>query len=188
MPRMPETLAALQRQGTVRVARLVELSFASETKRVHQGFGPLRTADGRIWSGIGELGQISDIDRAVTPGGGAPTLSLSGVDPDLIAKTLEASDEVKGRPAKIFEQHFDENLQLLDAPFAVYVGLMDRMTIQDQGGSATITISLVTPLYNRRRPAFGYLNDASQRRLHPGDNGLRDIASLVQRSRPWPQT
>lgn len=186
MPRMPETLAALQRGATVHVARLVRLDFASETARVHQGFGPLRTADGQIWSGLGELGQISDIDRAVTPGGGAPTLSLSGVDPGLIAKTLAASAEVKGRPAIILDQHYDENWTLLDAPFAVYSGLMDRMTIQDQGDTATISVSLVTLLYNRRRPAFGYLNDASQRRLHPGDTGLRDIASLVQRTRPWP--
>lgn len=188
MPRMPETLAALQRGGTVRAARLVQLEFTSETKYLHQGFGPLRTADGKIWSGLGELGQISDIDRAVVAGGGAPTLSLSGVNSDLIANALAASSEVKGQPALIFDQHFDENWNLLDAPFAVYSGLMDRMTIQDQGATATINVSLVTVLYNRRRPAFGYLNDASQRRLHPGDNGLRDIASLVQRNRPWPET
>lgn len=183
---MPETIAALQRGSTVRVARLVQLDFASGIQRLHQGAGPLRTADGAIWSGLGELGQIGDIEHDVVPSGGAPSLSLSGVDPSLIAKALAASSETKGRPARIFDQHFDENWGLLDAPFAVYVGLMDRMTIADNGDTATITVSLVTLLYNRRRPAYGYLNQASQSRLHPGDVGLSDIQALVQRNRAWP--
>ncbi|GJD41304.1 hypothetical protein [Methylobacterium bullatum] len=189
MPRMPETLAALQRGQTVRVARLVQLDFATQTKLLHQGAGPLRTADGRIWSGIGELGQISDIDRAVVPTGGSPTLTLSGVEPDLIAKTLAASAEVKGRPVRIYDQHYTEtggNIVLADVPLAIYSGLMDRISIADQGATATISVVTVTLLYNRRRPAFGYLNPASQERLHPGDGGCRQIARLTQANEKFP--
>lgn len=190
MPRMPETLAALQRAQVVRVARLVQLDFASETKLLHQGAGPLRTADGRVWSGVGELGQISDIDRAVVPTGGSPTLTLSGVDPSLIAKTLAASAEVKARPIRIFDQHYvdtpDRGMILTDAPLAIYAGLMDNISIVDQGATATITLTTVTLLYNRRRPAFGYLNATSQRRLHPGDGGCDQIPRLTQATEKFP--
>ena len=187
MPRMPATLAALQQGRTVRPVRLVQLEFASETKRVHQGFGPIRTADGAVWSGLGELGQISEIDRAVVPTGGAPvTLTLSGVEPGLIAKSLAASAEVKGRPVRIFDQHFNDDLGLLDAPLAVLTSLMDRMTLQDDGNTATITVTTVTLLYNRRRPAFGYLNAASQRRLYPNDGGADQLSRLVQATERWP--
>lgn len=185
MPRMPATLAALQQGQVVRVARLVEMQFASETKRVHQGAGPIRTADGKIWSGLGELGTISDIDRAVVPSGGSPTLSLSGVDPGLIAKTLASADEVKGQPVIIFDQHFTDDWALLDAPLAIWTGLMDRMSIQDDGDTAVITVSTVTLLYNRRRPAFGYLNAASQRRLYPNDGGADQLSRLVQATEKW---
>jgi len=186
MPRMPETVAALQRGAVVRAARLVRLDFASAPRFLHQGVGPLRTADGTVWSGIGELGQISDIEQAVVPSDGAPSLTLSGVDPGLIAATLAASSEVKGRPARIFDQHYDEGWNLLDAPRAMYVGLMDRMVITDNGTTATIAVSLLTLLYRRRRPAFAYLNHASQSKLYPGDQGARELAALVQRTRPWP--
>ena len=193
MPRMPETLAALQRGETVRAARLVQLDFTSETKRLHQGFGPIVTQDPErpdgssvTWDGIGTLGRISDIDRSLVPGGDAPSLSLSGVDPDLIDRTLAASAEVKGRPARIFEQMYDENWTRLDAPFAVHVGTMDRMVLKDDGATATITVTLVTLLHNRRRPPFGYVNDGSQKRLHPGDTGAAEIAALVGRDLTWP--
>lgn len=186
MPRMPATLAALQQGQVVRVMRLVRMDFASETIRVHQAAGPLRTADDQVWSGLGELGTISDIDRAVVPSGGSPSLTLSGVEPALIAKTLAASSEVKGRPVRIFDQHFSDDLGLLDAPLAIWSGLMDRMTIQDSGGTAAITVTTVTLLYNRRRPAFGYLNAASQRRLYPNDGGADQLSRLVQATEAWP--
>lgn len=186
MPRLPATLAALQEARTVRMARLVRLDFTSGSQFLHQGCGPLRTADGQVWQGIGQLGQISDIDRAVVPTGGAPTLTLSGVDPGLIAKTFQASSEVKGRPASIFDQHFNDDLGLLDAPMAICSGLMDRMVISDQGDTATITVSLVTLLHNRRRPAFAYLNAASQRRLFPGDGGADQIPRLAADTQRWP--
>ena len=186
MPRMPETVAALQRGAVVRAARLVRLDFTSGTRFLHQGVGPLRTADGTVWSGIGELGQISDIEQAVVPTDGAPSLTLSGVDLGLIAATLAASSEVKGRPARIFDQNYDEDWNLLDTPDVRSAGLMDRMTITDNGPTANITVSMLTLLYRRRRSAFAYLNHASQTKLYPGDQGLRELAALVQRARPWP--
>ena len=64
---------------------------------------------------------------------------------------------------------------------------MDRMTIQDDGATATITVTTVTLLYNRRRPAFGYLNAASQRRLYPTDGGADQLSRLVQANEKWPQ-
>lgn len=188
MPRMPETIAALQRGTKVIAARLVRLEFASETKLLHQGFGKIRTADGLIWEGVGKLGQISDIDRSVVPKSGVPvTLTLSGVDPDLIAKSLAAPEQVKGKPCKIFDQHFDEDYRLLDAPQPVVTALMDRMLIQDNGLSANITVSTLTLLYNRRRPAYGYLNAASQRKRFPGDGGADQISRLMNSTAKWPE-
>lgn len=193
MPRMPETVAALQRGETIRVARLVQLDFASETFRLHQGFGPIATRDPDnpsalvTWDGIGQAGEISDIDRAVVPSNGTvATLTLSGVDLGLVDKALAASAEIKGRPARIFEQYYGEDWSRLDAPFGICTGLMDRMPISDDGTTAKITLTLITLLFRRRRPAFGYLSAVSQRRLHPGDAGGDHIFELQQQTAKWP--
>ena len=185
--RYPALVAAIQQQRTLRMAHLVRLDFASQTMWVWDGVGPLRTIDGQVWQGIGQLGQISDVDRALVSAA-APTLTLSGVDPGLIAKTLAASAETKGRPARIFEQYFDnDTLQPIDGPLVLYAGVMDRMTVTASGpGTRSITVSLVTLLYNRRRPAFAYLSDRSQQKLHPGDLGCSQIPQLVQADPKWP--
>ena len=184
MSRYPALVAAIQQQRSLRMAHLVRLDFASQTMWLWDGVGALATADGQVWQGVGQLGQISDVDRALVAAA-SPTLTLSGVDPALIAKTLAASAETKGRPARIFEQYFDsETLQLVDVPLALYTGLMDRMTISATGpATRSITVSLVTLLYNRRRPAYAYLSDRSQQTLHPGDLGCSQIP---QADPKWP--
>lgn len=192
MSRYPALVQALQQGRSLVMATLVRLDFASDTSRIWDGAGPLRATDpvegsDQIWDGIGRLAQISDIDRALVSTSGAPKLTLSGVDPLLISKTLAARTEVKGRPCRIFEQYFDaETLARVDVPVVLYSGLMDRIQIAVDGDKATITLSLVTLLYNRRRPAYAYLSAVSQRVLSPGDAGADEISALVQRDPAWP--
>lgn len=184
--RMPATVAAIQRRVEVRKVRLVRIDFASGPMFLHQGLGPLKTADGQVWQGVGNLGGISQIDRSVVASDGGPTLTLSGVDDALVGKTLAASSEAKGRPARIFEQHFDADWGLLDAPQAIYLGLIDRMYVRDDGPTASIVVSLVTVLYMRRRALYQYLSHTSQQQRYPGDLGAREIPSLVQSRESWP--
>ena len=171
MPRLPATIRAIQARRTVRKARLVRIDFASGSKFLHQGLGPLRTSDGQIWEGIGTLGDVSAIDRSVVPAGGGPTLTLSGVNDEMIAKALAADGEAKGRPVRIFEQHYDDDLSLLDTPQPIYLGLIDRMLITDDGPVSKINVSLVTVLYMRRRAQYAYLSHVSQQQRFPGDLG-----------------
>lgn len=193
MSRYPALVRALQQGRELRMATLVRLDFASTTSRIWDSVGPLRATDpvegsDQVWDGIGRLAQISDIDRALVSTAGAPKLTLSGVDPQLVGKAMAAGTEVKGRPCRIFEQYFDvETAARVDVPLVVYAGLMDRIQIAVDGPTtATVTLSLVTLLYNRRRPAYGYLSAVSQRALSPGDAGADEISALVQRDPAWP--
>lgn len=192
MSRYPALVQALQQGRSLKMATLVRLDFLSGAMRVWDGAGPLRAVDpvlgsDQVWDGIGRLGQISDIDRALVSTSGAPTLTLSGVDPTLIAATMAARTEVKGRPCRIFEQFYElETSARVDVPVVLYSGLMDRIQIAVGPKTATITLNLVTLLYSRRRPAYGYLSAVSQRALSPGDAGADEIAALVQSDPSWP--
>lgn len=186
MPFFSETAAAALAGRVVRVATLVRLEFTSQTMRIWTGFGPL-AAGGYTWSGVGEFGTISGLE--IPTGSTAPvtTLGLSGIEPDLVSKALSASDEVKGRPAAILIQFFDEQWRTLDNPYAVMSGVMDVMTISaPTPESRSIEVSVEWLLTRRVIPPFGMLSDRDQKNRFPGDRGLEQIAAMQNKSTQWP--
>lgn len=185
MPGYPDLVRAIQQRRQFFVALLVKLDFTSGPMFVWTGPGPLQDTNGQVWQGLGQLGQVSDIDRALVSSQ-TPTLSLSGVDPVLAGRALAASQEVKGRAAVIFEQYYDENIAPIEKPVAIWNGLMDRAKISTGAATSVISVSTVTLLYRRRRPALAYLSDATQQTLYPGDTGCSEIARLVQATENWP--
>ncbi|PZR88351.1 MAG: hypothetical protein DI537_23720 [Stutzerimonas stutzeri] len=187
MPFFSETAAAALAGRTLRLAWLVRLGFASEEIRVWLGNGKL-IAGGEEWSGLGELGAISGLEMPL--GGTAPvtTLTLSGVEPELLAKAREASAEAKGRPAIISMQFFDEAWQVLDAPYAIMTGIMDQMSVQATGPTVRTIEMTVEWLFTRKSiPPFAMLSNRDQKALHPGDRGLEYVAAMQNKTTEWPQ-
>lgn len=183
----PNTIAAAVAGAVVRCDLLVFLDFATTPMRLWQGFGTLRTNDGHDWQGIGQLGQVGDLESAI--GGVAPqvTFGLSGVDSGLIADTLSASSEVYGRDVTVYLQFFDDNFQCLDNPYAVWAGTMDRMKVKQSGpATCAIELSAETLFARRALPPLGNLSHLDQQRLFPGDGGLVDVSQMVTKSVQWP--
>ncbi|WP_157091564.1 hypothetical protein [Methylobacterium nodulans] len=148
----------------------------------------LRTADGQLWHGAGVLGQIGDIESPL--GGEAPQtqLTLSGVDPSLVAKAVTGPSEYKGRPVEIFIQFYDENWLPLDAPYSVYFGLMDLLKSSGTGADKRVLTLICEGDFTMRGfPPFAHLSDRDQKRLHPGDRGLEYVASTQSKSIKWPK-
>jgi hypothetical protein len=178
-------IQAIQQKRSVYQAYLVKMEMKSQTFYLWMGYGPFRDSTGQVWQGMGQLASISDFDREVVSGQ-TPTLVLSGVDLQLASAALKSSAEIKGRWVTIFDQYFDENLAPLETPKAVFAGLMDRATVTVTADKASISVSTLTALYRRRRPALAYLSDATQRVLYPNDSGLSEIGRLVQATEIWP--
>lgn len=186
MPFFSQTAAAALAGRTVRVSHLVFLDFATQAMRVWLGRGRL-VAGGRDWSGLGEVGSISGIESPL--GGTAPvtTLGLSGVKPELVGAALNASSEVKGRAAVVYLQFFDEAWQVLDAPYAVMSGVMDRISIAAPDVETRRVEVTVEWLFTRRAiPPFAMLSDRDQKTLYPGDRGLEQMAAMQNKSTTWP--
>lgn len=181
-----ETVAATLQGRVVRAAQLVFLDFTSQPMRLAMIEGEVE-AGGFTWRGLGRLGSISGLESPL--GGSAPvtTLSLSGVEPDQVSKALEASDEVKGRPAVVYLQFFDDAWAPLDSPYALMTGSMDKMSIAADGPTArTISVTVEWLFARRAIPRFGMLSDRDQKARFPGDRGLEQMASMQSKSIAWP--
>ncbi len=197
MPAYPDLVRQIQQGRAVKRAILARLDFTSGAERYWLGYGDLATLDPFaanpaaapriVWQGLGQLGSVSDVDRALTTPT-PTTLALSGVDPTLAQRAMAANSEVKGRPARIFEQYFDaETSQVVDIPVILASGVMDRTQITVTGPTTcTISVQMTSLLFRRRRPAQAYLSDATQQALHPGDNGARSIPLLTHKTANWP--
>jgi hypothetical protein len=93
---------ALDLQGnTVRCDLLVMFDFASGAMRLWQGFGTLDTLDGHSWDGIGELGQIGDLESTLAGDAPQATFTLSGVNPAILHEAMNTSAEVYGRDVNV---------------------------------------------------------------------------------------
>lgn len=180
------TAAAALSGAVVRRDVLVFFNFLTTPYRLRQGFGNLRTNDGHDWSGLGEFGQISDIESSIAGSAPQVTFALSGVDAGLISKSLDSSNEVKGRSVTVYFQFFDENFQLLDNPYAVWVGIMDVMRVKQNASTCSIELTAETIFTNRSHPPLGTLSDRDQQRLRPGDTGLSLMPEMVSKSVTWP--
>jgi len=186
MAYLSETAAAAAAGRSVWAVILVYLGFASGPIRVALSDWSV-SASGADWQALGKLGSVSGIE--IPANGTAPvtTLTLSGVDPALVPKALNSSDEVKGRPCAIYVQFKDADWQNLDSPYALFVGTMDQMTISGQGiETRTIEVTVEWLFTRRAIPPFGYLSDRDQKSLYPGDRGLEFVSSMQSRAIEWP--
>lgn len=173
-------------QGDAITAEILAFfDFASAPQRVHAGFGTLR-AGGFDWQGMGGLGSVSDIESAV--GGIAPlmTFTLSGVGPEIANDVVNAKAEVKGRDCFVYLQLYDSDLTPLGGLYTLYRGVMDRLIHTATSADAwTAQLTAETRFSRRGLPPFGNLTDRDQQARYPGDAGLFDISSMINRRRPW---
>lgn len=180
----PEAVAAYARGDRVDVALLAHFDFATTPKRVHEGFGPL-VAGGQTWDGLGGLGSVSSLERAIGATAPVTTFALSGVDRDLLAASLDRT-EYKGRKAYVYLQFYMANLAPLDAPLLIYRGIMARLTSQwPEPDTRTLRLEVETRWSLRGVPRWGWLSDRDQQRMYPGDLGLSVMPEMASRSRPW---
>jgi hypothetical protein len=181
------TARALDLAGnTVRCDLLVMFDFASGAMRLWQGFGTLDTLDGHSWDGIGELGQIGDLESTLAGDAPQATFTLSGVNPAILHEAMNTSAEVYGRDVNVYIQFFDENFRPLDNPYVCWAGMMDVMHVKHNVSRCTIELTAESLFFRRSLAPLGTLSDRDQNRFYPGDTGLSVMPTMVAKSVLWP--
>lgn len=182
----PSARATDLKKNLVRADLLVMFDFASGAMRLWQGFGTLHTLDGNDWAGIGELGQIGDLESTIAGNAPQATFTLSGVNPSILAEAMNTSDEVYGRDVNVYLQFFDEGFAPLDNPYVAWAGTMDVMHVKQTVETCTIELTAESIFFRRSLPPLGYLSDRDQRRFYPDDHGLAIMPGMVARTVLWP--
>jgi len=178
----PDTLAAL-RAGEAMSHGAVRIDLSPIPFRVWGGFGDLSLA-GEIFTGVGDhgLAQVS----AGTLGGAeqGATLSLSGVDPDVLALLDLAS--VRGAPVTVWRLIFDLSGSVLLSANIHLRGRADRLPLEyTPGGEARLTLSVEGATRGLGRHRGRSRTDADQRLILGTDGGMKHVSYAGQVQLNW---
>lgn len=128
---MTTTMAALS-SNSIKFAEFVKLTTPSATYTFCNAAAAI-TVDGTVYSGLGSLLNISNIDRQVKATSGDLGVSLTGIDSANIALILSAT--IKGSKIEVFRGFLDSNNQIITTPtqqfFKRYQGLVSTVAISE---------------------------------------------------------
>lgn len=165
------------------LVHFVEMDLPSGYLRLHTRTGTL-AIDGNNYTGIGQLGSISDVgeDAMLRPQG--VTFTLSGVDAALI--TAARTEAYHGRTVTVYRGFLNvTTLALVATPEVAFRGIMDKMSIELGQGSGSITVSAEGELARWQRHSGLLYSSESQREIYPSDKGFDNVPIIQQRSVNW---
>ncbi|PZO78430.1 MAG: hypothetical protein DI629_12065 [Mesorhizobium amorphae] len=187
----PEQIAILS-AGTVRVAWGAEAFFKSETVRRWAGDTELDFA-GRTWLPTYGAVQIEGLGFDGGETSRRISMTLSGLDPDLLPLALSETGEADQQPISIYLILFNDTWQPVGGLIPVHYGLMqpptvDRTSAQEgQGAIQSATLSSENMMFNRAFPANGWYGDRDQNhRASTPDRSMEHVPSLVFKTIRWP--
>lgn len=189
---LPETIQALLAGRTVRCAHLVEICLVTQARRIWNGNYKITTSDGHDWFGNKKLIAIEGLEHDGDGQSSEIRVTVSGTDARFLALAISGDkSEYVGRHVKIFNQFFDSDRQLLDAPQARAAGIMDgfeisRSPMDPAGTRRTIGLTAQNMFYGRSQPPASLFTDSDQQQRFPGDRGLQYLADLQDTNIPFP--
>lgn len=180
---------AQNEQSAVGLAWLVEMQFSTGPLRFTTSPVPV-VFGGNTYTGYGALVGVSNLTESEELIADGVRLSLSIVDPALIAASLGSVEAYRGKPVRIWLQLFTDAWAPAGTPRMRFSGLMDRVEILRDGGGGEAGGSIVMHCsragVGRMRRAKGLrLTHEQQQRRYPGDTLCRFARELIGKPEPW---
>lgn len=174
-------LVALAQKRNVQATIGARFDFATGTRRVWQGNGPLLDGLGHTWDAIGNVGKISGLSLGYGDVSQPLTFEISGLDPSFMSIAVNQKTELKGRECCVYLFMFNSDWSLAANPIALRTAIMDRMVrkFDAQNRLVAITLTAESFLVTRFRAPNAYLTHADQIKRHPGDYGLERISGYT---------
>ena len=167
---------------TLRPVSFVEAFFDSETIRFWNGIGEI-TFEGNIYTGSGNLLNISEITETKDNEARGVSFVLSGISSSLIAIAL--AEPYQGRNIRTRFAVLDANNNVIADPFTFFSGKMDVMNIEESGETATIQLTAENELISLKRPNERRRTPEDQKSSFTGDTFFDNVASLQSADIVW---
>ena len=147
------------------------------------GYGSL-TLGGETYDGIGDRGLVTLSGSALGDAEQNITLSLSGIEPDVIA--LFSASSVQRAPCQIWLLTFDgAGLNLLDSQIYTRGKIDSVEVVETIGGTSTIVAQVEPAARGLGRSGQRMRTDADQRLIDAADTGFRVVSFAGQKSLFW---
>ncbi len=174
----------------------VELQFDGGTVRLWTGHGDITIggywvdddtwddtqtwSEGETFTGSGTLLSISGIDEASDLSAKGASITLTGLSSTIISAALQ--EPYQGRIAKIYIGT-DNNGSL--SQVETFAGLIDVMTIADDGQVVTVEVTVESTLINLQRPNIRRYTSENHKLRHPGDTFFDFVEKLQDKEIAW---
>ena len=139
---VPAAILSALNDDSIEVFYAVDLTFDSGDIRMWTGYGD-KTINSETYTGTGNLLSIDGLEEASDLSARGTTLTLNGLDSTIVTYAL--TEEYQGRLARIYWGIGNNTVE-------VFSGYMDKMTIQDSGETATISLTVESRLISLERP------------------------------------
>jgi len=140
---IPSSLTAVLGNSEIEPYYAVDFDFPSGNLRLWTGFGN-RTIGSNTYTGSGDIMRIDGLEEAADLSSRGTTLTFSGVPSNLVTYAL--TEEYQGHLCQIFW-----GIKSVTDVVEVFSGYMDKMTISDDGESATIQLTVESRLITLER-------------------------------------
>jgi hypothetical protein len=154
----------------------VKMFFDSGTAFAWTGYGP-KTWNGDLYQGVGDLASFGRMEESSVVKATGTVMVLSGVKSSLISLAL--TESYQGRKAEIYFAVLDSSGSVIADPYQIFGGRMDVMEIEDNGQTATISVTVENELIDLFRPRTRNYTPEDQKQHYPGDLGL-DFIPFIQ--------
>lgn len=150
---------------------------------------------GGIYSGMGELKQIPDLEAVINGKASRVVFTLDGLVPQALQMADDDDDTFMRKLISIGLASFDEKWQMNSNVFWLWWGFGDTVLINTAAGQeddGTITgsvgLSVGSIFTSRRRPSYSHLTDQDQQARSPGDRFCERTGLYSQgTTKPWPR-
>jgi hypothetical protein len=167
----------------VEQVHFVALDLPSGYLRMHTRVGSM-TWGGFTWLGVGQLGDIGDIDEDAMLRPNGTDVTLSGVDAALVSAAM--TEKYHGRAIAVYWGCLDPSTQVLvSTPETIFAGLMDYMECHLGAGTGSISVHAEGDLARWQRHRNSLYSHESQSANWPGDRGFDQIPFMQTRKIDW---
>ena len=164
----------------------IEMDFSDGILRMWNGYGNLTmTAGGssKVFTGVGDMLGISEIEESSTLSMSGVTLTLSGIKSSIISTALSAN--YTNRKGAIYLGLFDTSNNVVSDVYTLFKGNMDVLNIQEGAATSLIQLKLESRLITFEKPANRMYTLEDQKVDFPNDLGFEFIPDLQDQEIIW---